>query len=174
MITRVLNIYGELYKHLSMLEPAALLFLRLSVARLFLISGLGKWSGFLDFNEQKYDLFLYEFFCSDRKGALKFCNTETGEYDNISTEKWIESFAVLTGVLEVLLPVMIIVGIFTRVAAVGLLVMTLFIQFFVFTDVAVWWGSHMWWSVVLFAILVRGPGFLSADKALGIDPRPQN
>jgi putative oxidoreductase len=49
----------------------------------FLSSGLSKWNGFFDFNEQKFDLFLYEFLCPDplRPGALLLCDLSTLEYE---------------------------------------------------------------------------------------------
>ena len=48
----------------SAFESLSLLFMRLLVARIFITSGLSKWNGWFDFDEQKYDLFLYEFFWS--------------------------------------------------------------------------------------------------------------
>ena len=61
------------------LEPLALLALRLAGAKVFWESGLTKWNGFLQFNKDKYDLFLYEFFCPDppRPGALQLCDSTT-------------------------------------------------------------------------------------------------
>ena len=58
------------------LEPLALLALRLVGAKVFWQSGVTKWNGFLEFDKNKYDLFLYEFFCPDppRPGALQLCD----------------------------------------------------------------------------------------------------
>ncbi len=123
------------------LESLSLLFLRLLGANVFLRSGLSKWNGWFDFDEQKYDLFLYEFFCPDpvREGALLLCDPEKLDYvEGSSTVGFVESLALMTGILEVVLPVLLIFGLFTRIGALGLLVMTLFIQFAIFPTWVHW------------------------------------
>lgn len=152
----------------GILRPLALLSLRLSVARLFLLSGLNKWTGFFQFNPTAYDLFLYEYFCPEpaRAGALRLCDAQSGDYTSPAMIWLIERFANLAGIMEIALPVLLIIGLFTRTAALGLLAMTLFIQAFVFTGWSVWWGSHMWWTVVLLAIIATGPGRWSADRLI--------
>lgn len=150
------------------------LFLRLLPAKVFLASGLSKWDGFLQFNEDKYDLFLYEFFCPDpiREGALLLCDPDTLDYQQGSTMvKVIESLALSAGVIEVVLPLLLIAGLFTRFAALGLLVMTLFIQFAVFPEWSHWWNPAAWWAVTLFAVTAFGPGRLSLDRMLGLEIR---
>lgn len=61
---------------------------------------------------------------------------------------------------ETIMPVMLFVGIASRLGAAGLLGMTLFIQLFVyplhFTD-------HITWAVALVMIICMGPGKLSLD-----------
>jgi len=58
--------YARLGQWLSTgLEDVTLLGLRLLAARVFYDSGIGKWNGWFDFDEQKYDLFLYAYFCPD-------------------------------------------------------------------------------------------------------------
>jgi len=153
-------------------EDIALLLLRLMGAKVFFESGLGKWNGWFDFNEQKYDLFLYEFFCPDpvREGALLLCDPELLDYkEGSSTITIIESFTVLAGVMEVVLPVLLMIGLFTRLGAFGLLGMTLFIQLAVFPTWDHWWNPAAWWAVVLFAIIARGPGILSVDRLIGLE-----
>jgi len=148
------------------------LLLRLLLARVFLTSGLLKWEGWFDFNEQEYDLFLYEFFCPEpaREGALQLCNPQTLEYvDGSTTVQLIQWFAVSAGVLEVLLPLLLIFGLFSRLGALGLLVMTLFIQLAIFPSWGHWWNPAAWWIVVALAILARGPGRFSLDHLFGLD-----
>lgn len=150
----------------------SLLFMRLLVARVFLSSGLTKWNGWFQFNEEKYDLFLYEFFCPEpvREGALLLCDPQTLDYEEgAAIVGIIEATAVSAGILEVLLPALLIVGLFTRFAALGLIGMTLFIQLAVFPEWSHWWNPAAWWAVTLFAVLAFGPGRLSLDKFLGID-----
>ncbi|WP_028669244.1 DoxX family protein [Saccharospirillum impatiens] len=156
------------------LEPIALLMMRLLVARVFLQSGLSKWHGWFDFNETKYDLFLYEFFCPDpvRPGALLLCDPQTLDYQNGSlTVTLIETLALVAGIVEVLLPLMLVVGLLTRPAALGLIAMTLFIQLAVFPTWSHWWNPAAWWFVVLLGIFAAGPGALSLDRWVKLETR---
>jgi len=66
---------------------------------------------------------------------------------------------------EFVLPILLVLGLFTRFAAAGLLVMTLVIQIFVFPEA--WWASHALWAAMLLVIITRGPGRLSLDHGLG-------
>ena len=154
------------------LSPLALLSARLLVAKVFLASGLSKWNGFLDFNTDKYDLFLYEFFCPDpiRPGALLLCDPTTLDYPEGS---WIisaiEGLAVTAGVLEVVLPILLIIGFISRPAALGLLAMTLFIQLAVFPTWSHWWNPAAWWALCLLVIIAKGPGKLSLDALFKVE-----
>ena len=167
--------YKQLTTHLGLYtEDIGGLFLRLLPAKVFLASGLTKWNGFFDFNTEKYDLFLYEFFCPEpiREGALLLCNPDTLDYDEGSKMvSLIEAFAVMAGVMEIVLPLLLIIGLFTRFAALGLLAMTLFIQLAVFPEWSHWWNPAAWWAACLFAVMAYGPGRLSADRLLGLDKR---
>lgn len=156
------------------LEPAALLFLRIAGAKVFWDSGMSKWNGFLDFNKSKFDLFLYEFFCPDppRPGALQLCDPSTLDYpDGSATVPLVKTLAVTAGVMEVVLPVLLVLGLFCRFASLGLLAMALFIQLAVFPTWSHWWNPAVWWVVVLFALVARGPGPWSMDRLLGLDGR---
>ncbi|MDE2339779.1 MAG: hypothetical protein KGL21_01755, partial [Alphaproteobacteria bacterium] len=55
-----------------------------------------------------------------------------------------------------------VLGLFSRFAALGLVGMTLFIQFFVFPDA--WWTVHSLWLGLLLTIVVRGGGVWSLDR----------
>lgn len=167
--------YEALVNRVGMrLEPAALLFLRIVGAKVFWDSGLTKWNGFLEFNKSKFDLFLYEFFCPDppRPGALQLCDPKTLDYpDGSAMVPAIKTLAVTTGVMEIVLPVLLVLGLLCRFAALGLLVMTLFIQLAVFPTWSHWWNPAVWWAVVMFALIARGPGPWSLDRLLGLDGR---
>lgn len=165
----------------SYLESLAQLILRLVVARVFLSSGLTKWSAPFQFNTEKYDLFLYEFFCPEppRSGALQLCDADTLEYvEGSLTVSIVELLAVTAGVLEVFLPVLLIIGFLTRFAAFGLLTMTLFIQLAVFPSWEHWWNPAVWWAAALLVILANGPGKWSLDGLFKLDrlkvTRPSN
>ena len=171
LITKFTHLLTFWYPIADKGRAVTLLFVRLVVARVFLLSGLAKWIGFLKFNPDTYDLFEYEFFCPDdiRKGALYLCDKVEADYTSETTRFIIDRFANLAGVMEVLLGLAIILGLFSRVAALGLLLMTLFIQFFVFPDMATWWGAHVWWVACLLAVLTMGPGGYSLDRLLKIE-----
>ena len=174
-LTSIKSTYRRATELLSMLTlDLSQLFLRLLAAKVFLASGLTKWNGFFQFNEDKYDLFMYEFFCPDpvREGALLLCDPETLDYQEGATiVSVIKALAVSAGVMEVLLPVLLIVGLFTRFAALGLIGMTLFIQLAVFPEWSHWWNPAAWWAVTLFAIVAAGPGRVSLDKWFGLDAK---
>lgn len=55
-------------------------------------------------------------------------------------------------------------GLATRLAALGLLLMTLVIQTFVYPEA---WVTHGLWATGLLTLLLRGPGVLSLDRLLG-------
>ncbi|MEM6903110.1 MAG: DoxX family protein [Pseudomonadota bacterium] len=174
MIKKLVGWHATLAQSLNCLEPFALLGARLVIARVFLLSGLAKWNGFFSFEPTTYDLFLYEFFCPEeaRPGALILCkDVVEGTYSE-TMQWWIERFAELAGVMEIALPLLLIAGLFSRVSAIGLLIMTLVIEFFVFPDAASFWGSHVWWGIAALIVIARGPGLLSLDAVLGLD-RPK-
>lgn len=175
IIKKMQLLYVQMGEQLSkFLEPLALFFLRFMVAKVFLDSGLSKWDGFLQFNVDKFDLFKYEFFCPDpvRAGALQLCDPQTLDYvDGSFMVKMIESLAVIAGVVEVLLPVLLIIGLFSRFAALGLIGMTMFIQLAVFPTLDHWINPASWWAVSLLVIFARGPGVLSVDRLLGLDAK---
>lgn len=66
---------------------------------------------------------------------------------------------------EFILPILLVFGLFTRFAALGLLVMTLVIQLFVFPEA--WWGTHALWAVMAMCLMAHGPGRLSIDHSFG-------
>ncbi|MFC4290822.1 DoxX family protein [Sphingorhabdus arenilitoris] len=77
-------------------------------------------------------------------------------------------FPEVTGLIatyaEHFLPILIILGLFTRFGAAGLLVMTLVIQFFVYPEA--WWSVHILWVVLALTLIVRGGGLLTLDHLL--------
>lgn len=174
----MLNTLTSAYQHTSTTisnysNDIVLLLLRLLGARVFLESGMTKWDGWFDFNELKYDLFLYEFFCPDppREGALQLCNAETLDYESETTIALVEWLALTAGVMEILLPALLIAGLFTRLGALGLIGMALFIQLAVYPTWDHWWNPAVWWVAVLMAVFSFGPGRLSVDRLLGLDGR---
>lgn len=74
--------------------------------------------------------------------------------------------AVMATVAEHLLPVLLILGLLTRLSALGLLAMTAVIQLFVYPDA---WVTHGLWMAALLAVVAQGPGRWSADHLFGLD-----
>jgi putative oxidoreductase len=75
---------------------------------------------------------------------------------------------VLATVAEHVLPVLLVLGLFSRLSAVGLLAMTLVIQLFVFPAA---WVTHGLWAAALLVVVAQGPGRLSLDWLLRLDAR---
>lgn len=65
---------------------------------------------------------------------------------------------------EFFLSLMILLGFMTRYAAVGLMVMTLVIQFLVYPGA--WWSVHIMWVAMLAYLIRNGGGLISVDNFL--------
>lgn len=62
--------------------------------------------------------------------------------------------------IEVTTPILLLLGLFTRPAALVLLGMTAVIEIFVYPQA---WPTHIKWVAMLLVLLCRGPGLLSLD-----------
>jgi putative oxidoreductase len=71
--------------------------------------------------------------------------------------------AQVTTVIELTVPVLLFLGLGTRLATLPLLAMTFVIQSFVYPQA---WTEHLLWASVLVFLLSRGPGALSLDFLL--------
>jgi len=65
--------------------------------------------------------------------------------------------------IELTTPVLLVLGLFTRPAALVLLGMTSVIEIFVYPQA---WPAHIQWAAMLFILLCRGPGAISVDRLL--------
>jgi putative oxidoreductase len=65
--------------------------------------------------------------------------------------------------VELTTPVLLVLGLFTRAAALVLLAMTAVIEIFVYPLA---WPTHIQWAAMLLVLLCRGPGKLSLDHLL--------
>lgn len=77
-----------------------------------------------------------------------------------------ELMARLSAIGEFFLPILLMVGLFSRFGALGLLVMTGVIQL-VYPNA--WALVHLPWAIALLLIMAKGPGLLSFDHILGLD-----
>ncbi|PHS28390.1 MAG: hypothetical protein COA84_00985 [Robiginitomaculum sp.] len=130
-------------------QGLAALAARLVMARMFFKSGILKVQDF----GTAVDLFEYEYFEGIPHGLAVFAGA-------------------LSTIGETVLPLMLVVGFMTRFASAGLLVMTLVISTLVYPfwtgqGLTLWWNDHVWWTVILFALMAYGPGNLSLDALLG-------
>ena len=78
-----------------------------------------------------------------------------------------ELAATLGTAVELAAPLFLFAGLLTRLATLPLLAMTLVIQTLVYPLA---WNEHLLWTVPLLFLLTRGPGALSLDRLLGIEP----
>lgn len=117
---------------------------RLSIAAIFFYSGRTKVEGLLMVTDGAVELFRTEY-------KLPLLSPELGAH--------------LAAYAEHLFPLLLVLGLFTRLSALALLGMTLVIQLFVYPDA---WPTHLSWAAILLYIAGRGAGVLSMDRALGI------
>jgi len=71
-----------------------------------------------------------------------------------------EIAAYMAASIELTTPVLLVLGLLTRPAALVLLGMTAFIEIFVYPQA---WPTHIQWAAMLLVLLFRGPGRLSFD-----------
>ena len=117
---------------------------RISVAAIFYFSGRTKVEGFLTITDGAYELFR-----SDYKLPL------------IAPEIAAHAAAYA----EHLFPLLLVLGLFTRLSALALLAMTLTIQVFVYPDA---WPTHLSWAALLLHLIGRGGGALSVDRLMKV------
>ena len=77
-----------------------------------------------------------------------------------------ELAARLATTAEHVFPVLLILGLMTRLSALGLLGMTAVIQIFVYPSA---WQTHGLWATCFLILIARGPGAWSLDVVLGLD-----
>src|ERR1700752_535760 len=65
--------------------------------------------------------------------------------------------------IELTTPVLLVLGLFTRGAALVLLGMTTVIEVFVYPQA---WPTHIQWAAMLLILLCRGPGTISLDHVI--------
>ncbi|MDM0119298.1 DoxX family protein [Variovorax arabinosiphilus] len=118
---------------------------RVAIAAIFFLSGRTKVAGLLHVTDSAYELFRTEY-------RLPLVPPEIAAH--------------LAAYAEHLFPVLLVLGLFTRLSAAALLGMTLVIQVFVYPDA---WPTHLSWAALLLYLVGRGGGRLSLDRAMRID-----
>jgi putative oxidoreductase len=77
-----------------------------------------------------------------------------------------EFAATLAAIGEHVFPILLVLGLASRLSALALLGMTATIQIFVYPDA---WPTHGVWAVALLLVAVKGPGAWSLDRAIGVE-----
>ena len=78
-----------------------------------------------------------------------------------------EVTAFLAACFELGMPVLLVVGLFSRLAAVPLLTMSLVIQFILGANNAAFDNvEHFYWMILLLMIVLKGPGKISIDHLI--------
>jgi putative oxidoreductase len=82
-----------------------------------------------------------------------------------------ELAATLAAVAEHVFPILLVLGLASRLSALALLGMTATIQIFVYPDA---WPTHGVWAAALLLVATKGPGTWSLDRVIGLEPaRPR-
>jgi putative oxidoreductase len=123
--------------------------LRVALATPFFFSGLTKWNGFFNLSDSAIALFEDEFKIHWFGAEIPFPAPHL--------------MAFVSGCAEILLPILLVLGLKTRLAALGLLGMTAIIQL---TAPEGWANFHLIWAATALAIIAYGPGPLSLDALL--------
>ena len=122
--------------------------LRVGLAIPFFKSGLTKWTGFLKLSDTPVILFENEF-------KLHIMG-KVYDYPFPLVAAWGSSIA------EIVLPILLVLGLGTRLAAFGLLIMTAMIQLTIPTG----WPIHATWAAMAAGVILLGPGKASLDGML--------
>jgi putative oxidoreductase len=142
---RAFRSYDRIAKWLSgpWIESGALLLTRLALAGVFWRSGRSKVveGSWLTIDETQY--FLFDEFGLPIPSALMVPVTTYAEF---------------------VLPILVAAGLLTRLSALGLLAMTLVIQFLIFPEA--WWPTHSLWAALALVLISRGGGIFSLDALL--------
>jgi putative oxidoreductase len=127
--------------------PADLLLLiqRLGIAAVFFQSGRTKVEGLFTIPQTTVDLFELEY-------ALPLLPPKLAAY--------------MAAGAEHLFPVLLVLGLFTRLSAAALLGMTLVIQVFVYPDA---WPTHLSWAALMLPLIALGGGRFALDRPFKIN-----
>ncbi|UPG92659.1 DoxX family protein [Luteibacter aegosomatissinici] len=137
------RIHGALTHIGAALAPIAV---RIALALPFLRSGLTRWDGWFSLSPATTYLFEEQF-------QLHVFGAQVAI-------PWPDQVAWLVACAELALPVLLLAGLATRAAALGLLIMTAVIQL-VFPDG--WANFHLYWAALALAAMALGAGPLSLD-----------
>lgn len=143
-----LGLLAEKATHLiqTVAQPSLVQFvMRLALAVPFWKSGILKWTGFGRLSDTAVTLFTDEFMLHLPGGPYHYPLPAV--------------MAFLSGCGEITFPVLLLLGLGTRFAALGLLFMTIIVEL----TVPDGWPIHLTWAAMALGIMAWGPGRISAD-----------
>jgi putative oxidoreductase len=143
---RLVAAWNRIAGAVSAAIPDALIALaaRCGIAGIFWMSGRTKVEGWLTVSDSAYALFADEY-------KVPLLPPEIAA--NLATYA------------EHLFPILLVLGLATRLSAAALLGMTAVIQIFVYPGA---WATHLSWAAILIYLVARGGGAWSLDRALGV------
>ncbi|CAG9250422.1 DoxX family protein [Paraburkholderia unamae] len=118
---------------------------RFAIAAIFFLSGRTKVSGLLTITPSAYALFRDEY-------RIPLIPPEIAAH--------------IAAYSEHFFPLLLVLGLATRGAALALLGMTTVIEVFVYPDA---WPTHLSWAGLMLYLIARGGGRFSLDRKLGIE-----
>jgi putative oxidoreductase len=139
----LLNRFGDLLTRLVGQDLLALV-ARIGIGAVFFYSGRTKVDGLLNVTDGAVALFADEY-------RLPVLSPELGAH--------------LAAYAEHLFPILLVLGLLTRVSALALLGMTAVIQIFVYPDA---WPTHLSWAAILLLLVGRGGGAWSLDRVIAV------
>ena len=153
-----MRIFYELADLLEAIPYALIaLFLRIVVARPFFVSGQTKVEG-PTIGREVFGVDLSMTLPTSLRDSAVALFADEYKLPFISPEH----AAYMTAGLEFLLPTLLVLGLLTRLSALGLLAVTIVIQLFVYPDA--WWSAHAYWAALLLVLIARGAGGISLDR----------
>lgn len=143
-MTALVSVYNRLADLAGRLLPETVLLLvaRLGIAAVFFQSGRTKVEGWLTITDSTYYLFETDY-------KLPLVPPHLAAH--------------MATYSEHLFPILLLLGLGTRFAALGLLGMTTVIEVFVYPDA---WPTHLSWAAILLPLIAKGGGALSLDRLL--------
>ena len=123
-------------------DDVLLLLGRVAIAPVFFLSGRTKVSGLFTITDSAFELFRTDY-------ALPLVPPVLAAW--------------MAAIAEHLFSTMLVLGLGTRIAALGLFGMTAVIEIFVYPDA---WPTHLTWAGLLVPLIIKGGGRFSLDRAL--------
>lgn len=130
----------------AFISPSLLALLaRIALAAIFWQSGRTKVEGLLSVSDTAYTLFQEDY-------KVPLLPPELAAHMAVYAEH--------------LFPLLLVLGLATRLSALALLGMTAVIQIFVYPDA---WPTHLSWAALMLYLAARGGGHWALDRRLGIE-----